>query len=148
MSTYTQLLYHIVFSTKNRNHCLIKENREELFRYIWGLLNNKKCHLYRINGVEDHIHIATHIHQTISISSLIKDIKLSSNDFIKSKNLFNKFNGWQEGYGIFTYNIKEKDNLIKYIKNQGEHHKKISYKEELLSLLKEFDIEFDEKYLL
>ena len=147
MSTYTQLLYQIVFSTKNRKPCLKKENREELFRYIWGLLNNKKCHLYRINAVDDHIHIATHIHPSISISSLIKDLKLSSNEYIKNNNLFDGFDGWQDGYGAFTYNIKDKDKLIEYIKNQEEHHKKVSYKDELISLLKEFEIEFDEKYL-
>lgn len=88
MSTYTQLLYQIVFSTKYRKPCLVKENREKLFKYIWGVLKNKNCHLYRINGVENHIHILTHIPPVLSISSLVKDVKVSSSIFIKEQNLF------------------------------------------------------------
>jgi putative transposase len=147
MSTYTQILYQIVFSTKDREPNLTKDNREELFKYIWGLLKNKKCHLYRINGVEDHLHIITHLHPSVSLASLLKDIKLSSSQYIKSNGLFKRFNGWQEGYGAFTYSIKEKDRLIEYVKNQEDHHKIMSYKEEFIELLKEHGIEFDEKFL-
>jgi REP element-mobilizing transposase RayT len=78
MATFTQLLYQIVFSTKERENTLSEENREQLFRFIWGILKNKKCTLYRINGVNDHLHIATHIHPTISLASIVKDIKVSS----------------------------------------------------------------------
>lgn len=147
MSTYTQIIYQIVFGTKNREHVLSKNKRDDLYKYISRVLENKKCHLYRIGGVEDHIHILTHLHPTISLSDLVKDIKLSSTDFIKSNKLFPKFNGWQEGYGAFTYSIKQKDVLIEYVMNQEEHHKKISFKDEYKAFLKEHDIEFDEKYL-
>lgn len=92
MSTYTQILYQIVFSTKHREPTLTKQNREELFRFIWGILAKKNCHLYRINGVEDHLHILTHVHPTISLSSLVKDIKVSSALHIKNQKLFNNFN--------------------------------------------------------
>ena len=78
MSTYTQILYQIVFSTKYRKKVLIKEHREKLYKYIWGILKNKKCVLYQINGVEDHLHIATHVHPTVDVSSLVKDIKTAS----------------------------------------------------------------------
>jgi REP element-mobilizing transposase RayT len=148
MSTYTQILYHIIFSTKYRKPTLIKENRVELFKYIWGILNNKKCHLYRVNGIEDHLHILTHIHPTIALSDLVKDIKLGCSAYIKSNILFPAFSGWQEGYSAFTYTIKEKDPLIEYIKNQENHHKKITFKEELMALLQEHQVAFDEKYLL
>ncbi len=147
MSTYTQLLYQIVFSTKHRKPCLSKENREKLFKYIWGVLKNKNCHLYRINGVEDHIHILTHIPPVLSISSLVKDVKVSSSIFIKEKNLFLNFEGWQDGYGAFSYSIKEKDRLIEYIKNQDEHHRIVSFKEEYRTFLDENGIEYEEKYL-
>lgn len=120
--TYTQIIYQIVFSTKNRERTLHKDNRDDLYIYIWGLLKNKNCHLYRIGGVEDHIHILTHIHPSVSLASVVKDIKLASSKYIKENNVFNNFNGWQEGYGAFTYSIKEKDNLIEYIKNQEQHH--------------------------
>ena len=112
MSTYTQIIYHIVFSTKKRELTLTKNNRDLLYKYISGLLKNKKCHLYQINGIEDHLHIVTHIHPTVALSSLIKDIKLSSSKFIKEQKLFNKFSGWQEGYGAFTINKMDINKLI------------------------------------
>src|SRR5258706_16052801 len=128
MSTYTQILYQIVFSTRQREPRLIKENRSELFKYIWGIIKNKKSHLYRINGVEDHLHIITHLHPTISLSDFVKDIKVAGSTKIKETGWFKNFPGWQEGYGAFTYSIKEKDRLIEYVKNQEQHHKKISFR--------------------
>lgn len=148
MGTYSQLLYQIVFSTKNRQPILKKENRKELFKYIWGILNNKNCHLYRINGVSDHIHIITHIHPTESVSDIVKVVKISSGNFIKSEKLFTEFEGWQDGYGAFTYKITALDRLIEYVKNQEKHHKNVSYKEEFISLLEEHKIKFDERYLI
>lgn len=148
MSTYTQLLYQIVFSTKYRENTLIGSDQESLNKYITGILKNKKCHLYRIGGVEDHIHIITHIHQSIALADFVKDIKLASNDFIKSQNVFPRFNGWQEGYGAFTYSLSAKDNLINYVINQKKHHEKESFREEYIQLLIEHGVEFDEKYLL
>lgn len=148
MSTYTQFLYQIVFSTKDRNPALVKPNRKQLYKYLWGILNNKKCHLYRINGVEDHLHIITHIHPTVPVSSLIKDLKTSSNKFIKKEGLFPEFKSWQDGYGAFSYSIKAKDKLIEYLKSQEEHHKKVTFREEYIALLNEHEIEFDERYLL
>ena len=147
MSTYTQILYQIVFSTKNRMPVLHKENRKELFKYIWGILESKNCHLYQLNGVEDHLHILTHLHPSIALSDLVKDIKIASSKLIKENNLFPGFAGWQEGYGAFTYSFDAKETLINYIKNQEEHHRKISFQEEYIQLLKERNIEFDEKYL-
>ena len=147
MSTFTQVLYQVVFSTKYREKTLSKDNRKELFQDIWGILKNKKCHLYRVGGVEDHLHIAFSLHPTISLSNLVKDIKLGSTDFIKEKDIFPDFKGWQDGYAAFTYSIDAKDNLIEYIKNQEEHHRNVSFKDELIALLKEHHIEFEEKYL-
>jgi putative transposase len=147
MSTYTQILYQIVFTTKNRNPVMNTDNRKELYKYIWGILQNKKCHLYQINGVEDHLHILTHIHPSVAISDLVKDIKIASSKYIKENDLFPDFPGWQEGYGAFTYSIEAKENLIHYIKNQEEHHTKTTFREEYIALLKEHNIEFDEKYL-
>lgn len=94
MKTYTQILYQIVFSTKERKPILLKENRRELFKYIYGIVENKKCHVYRIGGVEDHLHIVTHLHPSVALASLVKDIKVSSSIFIKEKELFAGFTGW------------------------------------------------------
>jgi putative transposase len=149
MSTYTQLMYQIVFSTLHRENTLQgKEKRTKLYKYIWGVLEKKQCHLYRINGIEDHIHILTHIHPTISLSNFVKDIKLSTTDMIKTEGLFPGFSGWQDGFGAFTYSINEKDRLIEYIKNQEEHHKKFNFREEFIKMLNEQNIQFNEKYLM
>ncbi len=94
MSTYTQTLYQIVFSTKYREKTLHQKKRPELFKYIWGILKNKNCHLHRINGVEDHIHIVASLHSSVALATLVKDIKLGSSSFIKEKALFQDFNGW------------------------------------------------------
>ena len=148
MSTYTQILYQIIFSTKERKRVLLEKNRAQLFKYIWGILKKKNCHLYRINGVEDHIHIFTHIHPSVSLADLIKDIKLASSDMIKNKKIFPGFSKWQIGYGAFTCSIHEKDKVIKYVKNQVIHHKTETFIDEYWRLLKDHEIEFDEKYLL
>jgi REP element-mobilizing transposase RayT len=148
MSTYTQIIYQIIFSTKEHKKVLIEDNREKLYKYICGILNKKNCHLYRINGVEDHIHICTHLHPSISLANLIKDIKLASSDMIKTENIFPGFNKWQIGYGAFTYSIHEKDKVIEYIKNQVKHHKTETFIDEYKRFLKEYKIKYDEKYLL
>lgn len=148
MSTYTQILYQLVFSTKGRERSLSESGQEKLNSFIWGILKNKKCHLYRIGGVEDHIHIITHIHPTVAVATLIKDIKFATTSFIKSEHLFPRFSGWQDGYGAFTYSISAKDNLIEYVKNQKEHHKKRNFKEEYIKLLEEHGIEYDERFLV
>ena len=148
MGTYTQILYQIVFSTKHREQTLMPEKRKELYSDIWGILKNKSCHLYQIGGVEDHLHIITHLHPLQSLASLIKSIKLGSSAYIKEQQLFKKFGGWQDGYGAFTYSIDAKENLMNYVKNQEEHHKTKTFIEEYKELLEEHKITFDEKYLL
>ncbi|MCF7793191.1 MAG: IS200/IS605 family transposase [Candidatus Cloacimonetes bacterium] len=144
---YTQIIYHIVFATKNRCRCLEQEHRDQLFKYIAGVIKNKKCHLFRIGGVEDHIHILTSLHPTISLSNLIKDIKVSSSGFIKDQKLFPFFTNWQEGYSAFTYSNSDKSRIVKYIINQEEHHKFVSYLEELKGLYLEAGITYNERYL-
>jgi len=148
MGSYTSIIYQIVFGTKYRKPVLETENRNELFKYISGILKNKKCHLYQIGGVEDHIHILTHIHPEQALASLVKDIKVASNKYIREKNLFEKFTEWQEGYGAFTYAEQDKKRLIHYVANQVEHHRKKTFREEFIELLKEHNVEFDEMYLL
>ena len=147
MSTYTQIIYQIVFGTRNRERTLNEKNRQGLFKYITGIVQNKKCHLYQIGGVEDHIHVLMHLHPQIALSDLVKDIKLASTQFIKTNNLFPNFNGWQEGYGAFTYSLKDKERLIAYIRDQEIHHRNKSFREEYLEFLNEHGISFDEKFV-
>jgi len=147
MSTYSQILYQVVFSTKYREQTLDAKNRNDLYKYISGILRNKRCHLYRIGEIEDHIHIIMSLHRAVAVI-LVKDIKLASSDHIKTNKLFPNFSEWQDGYGAFTYSIEAKNNLIEYVKNQVAHHAKKTSREEFIELLKEHEIEFDEKYLI
>jgi len=148
MSTYTQFLYQLVFGSKDHQAFLSNKNKEILFAYIVGILKNKKCHSYIVGGAVNHIHIITHIHPAICPAYLIKDIKEASHIMIRrEKSLFPYFDGWQVGYSGFTYHISSKKVLINYVLNQEEHHKKVSYKEELINMLKENDIEFKKDYL-
>jgi REP element-mobilizing transposase RayT len=148
MSTYRQISYQIVFGTRNRRPTITEAHCEELYKYIWGVIKNKGCKLYRINGVEDHIHIFSDLHPTITLSDYVKDIKVASSLWMKECGHFPMFEGWQDGYGAFTYSVREKDKIINYIKNQKEHHKSATFYEEFKQLLIENGIEFDEKYLL
>lgn len=147
MSTFRQIYYQIVFSTKHRKSVLNIEHEDELYKYIGGIVKNKNCKLYRINGMPDHIHLFIDLHPSVSLSSLVKDIKVSTNLWIKQSGLFPDFEEWQSGYGAFTYSEREKNMIINYIKNQKEHHKNESFEDEYKNLLKSNGIEFDEKYL-
>ncbi|MCF8361337.1 MAG: IS200/IS605 family transposase [Prolixibacteraceae bacterium] len=148
MASYRQILYHIDFHTKRSERVLNYSNNDELYKYIWGIIKNKKCKLYRINGTDDHIHIVSDLHPSVCLADLIKDIKVASSIWIKNENVYPNFKGWADGYGAFTLSMKEKDVVIKYVMNQQEHHKKISSRDEFIKLLEEHGIEFDEKYLL
>lgn len=149
MSTYTQILYQVVFGSKDYTPFLSTENEPMLFAYIAGILKNKACHSYIVGGASNHIHIITHIHPTVALSLAVKDIKMASHKIIiENSKLFSHFPGWQVGYSAFTYNISSKVNLIRYVENQREHHKVLSYKEEIIHLLKEHSVDFIDEYLI
>ena len=148
MASYRQIFYHIIFGTKYRKKTIDETNCTELYQYISGIIKNKNCKLYRINGVEDHIHIFSDLHPSNCLSDYIKDIKVASSIWMKASGKFPKFESWQEGYGAFTYSTKERDRIINYVKNQKEHHRKETFYDELKRLLIKNGIEFDEKYLL
>ena len=147
MGTYTQILYQIVFATNRREGTLSKDKRSLLYRHIQGILRNKGCHPYLINGVEDHLHIVTHLHPTVPLAKLVHTIKLSSSRFIKETGIFPGFTGWQDGYSAFTYSIGQKRLLIDYVEHQEEHHRRTSFIEEYKALLLANDIPFDESFL-
>jgi putative transposase len=146
-NTYTQITIQIVFAVKNRENIIRKSFREELYKYMAGIIKNKEQKLLSINGVSDHVHILVGIEPSISISDLVRDIKNNSSRFInEQKWIPGKFQ-WQEGYGAFSYSKSQRNTVISYIENQESHHKKASFKEEYLCLLEDFEINFDNKYL-
>ena len=149
MSTYTQILYQIVFGSKDITDFLNHENQEILFAYIVGILTKRECHSYQVGGYGNHIHILTHLSPSVALSDLVREIKKASHEMMKrEKNTFRNFPGWQVGYGAFTYQISLKPVLIKYILNQEAHHGKMTFKAELTGLLKENKVPFREEYLL
>lgn len=146
-NTYTQLLFHVVFTTKNRQGTLRDGHRELLYRYLWGIHKNLNCHLYRIGGVDDHVHILTATPTTLSLADYVKELKTGSSRWLKEQTEFRRFEGWQDGYGAFTVSFTGKDALIEYIKRQAEHHRAESLLDEYRRLLRENGIPYDERYL-
>ena len=136
----------MIFKTKNSRKTLLQEYSGDLYAYSMGIIKNKGCYLYRINGMEDHVHIFCDLHPTIALADFMRDIKTSSSIWLKQTGKFPKFEGWAEGYAAFTYAWKDKEIIIDYIKNQQVHHKKESFEDELRRLLKEHGIEVDEKF--
>ena len=121
-------------------------NIDKLFAYIIGIIENKNCHLYRINGMEDHIHILSDLHPSIALADYVRDIKTSTSLWLKQNPVFSKFRGWAEGYAALTYSYENKDQIINYIKNQQLHHRKVSFYDELKELLESSGIQINEKY--
>ncbi|MFV0268844.1 MAG: IS200/IS605 family transposase [Draconibacterium sp.] len=148
MSSYRQIIYQIIFRTKLSQKTLNPEHKERLFKYIWGIIKNKDCHLYRINGMEEHIHILTDLHPSIALADFVRDIKTASSVWLKDSDDFPKFIGWSEGYAALTYSHWDKDKLINYIKNQEEHHKTETFEAEFRRILEEHHIKIDERYFL
>jgi len=139
--SYTKILYHIVLRTKKSEMTISQVNVSSLYKYIWGIIKNKHGKLYRINGTENHIHILSDLHSSISLADYIKSIKVASSLWMKHSGDFPLFCGWSEGYAAFTYSIKEKDTIISYIKNQQKHHLSVNTADEMKRLLKEHDLE-------
>lgn len=147
MTTYTDITYHIVFATKHRIRALDKARRDDLFRFTWGILKERNCHLYRIGGVEDHVHILTSLHPSTSLADLVKEIKTTTSAWIKKGRVFPFFEHWQEGYGAFTIAADARPALIQYILNQEEHHKARSFVDELKALVEAAHLEWKPEYL-
>ena len=145
--TFSQIYIQVVFAVKGRESEIQHEWEERLYQYITGIIRKKEQKMLAINGTSNHIHIFIGMKPSCRLADLVREIKKASNDFIK-ENKLSKFRfSWQEGYGSFSYIHSQIDYVIKYIMNQKEHHRKISFKEEFLDFLKKFEIEHDEKYL-
>jgi len=112
MSSFRQIYYQIVFGTKYRQPVIAEKYCEGLYCYVSGIIHKKKCIPYQINGIDDHIHIFCDLHPTIALADFNKDIKIASNIWMKDTGNFPEFVGWQDGYGAFTYSIREKDMIL------------------------------------
>ena len=146
-NTYSQIHIQIIFTVKGREQLIKEEHREELQKYITGIITNKNQKLLAIYCMPDHTHIFMGVRPNIAISDLVRDIKANSSSYITENNLTKKTFSWQEGYGVFSYSKSQVDTVVKYILNQAEHHKKRTFREEYVDFLQKFEIEYDEKYL-
>lgn len=146
-NTYTQIHIQFVFAVKYRAASIHKSWKNELHKYITGIIQHHKHKLIVINGVEDHIHILVGMRPTQSISDLMQDVKASSSKWINEKQfMLNKFE-WKEGYGAFSYGKSQVNDVIAYINNQEEYHKVKTFKNEHIDFLKKFEIDYDEKFI-
>ena len=145
--TYSQMYVQVVIVVKYRQALIQKPWKDELYKYITGIITNKGQKLLRINGVENHLHLLINIKPNIALSDLMRDIKANSSGWISVQKFCNHKFQWQEGFGAFTYSKSQLDNVIKYIDDQEEHHKKQSFKDEYISFLKKFDVDYKTEYL-
>jgi putative transposase len=143
----SNVLLHIVFSTKNRRPWLDVAIEEELFKYLAGTCRNLGCPSHQIGGADDHLHIACSLSRTMAISMLIEEIKTASSKWIKTKD--DKYTGfaWQNGYGAFSVGQSQLPDLKHYIANQREHHRRLSFQEEYRQILAKYEVEYDERYV-
>ena len=145
--TYSQIYIQYVFAVKKRQNLLQKPWRDEVFKYISGIIKGKDQKPIIVNGVSDHIHIFVGLKPTMRISDLVRDIKNNSSNFINENNYVKGKFAWQEGYGAFSYSHSHIGNVYRYIENQEEHHRIKTFKKEYIEFLKKNEIEYNEKYL-
>ncbi|MEJ8816539.1 IS200/IS605 family transposase [Lacibacter sp. H407] len=146
-NTYTQIYIQIVFAVKGREHFIKEPFREELQKYMTGIINNKKQKLYAIYCMPDHTHLLVSMKPDLSISDLARDIKSNSSSFLKDKKIVPESFSWQEGFGAFSYSKSQAPTVVNYILNQPEHHTRKTFQQEYVEFLEKFEIDFSPKYL-
>lgn len=146
-NTFIQIHIHFVFAVKFRHGIIQTKWKDNLYKYITGIVQNNNHKLLEINGMPDHIHILIGLRASQSISDLMKAVKQGSSLWINENRLTSGHFEWQEGYGAFSYSKSQISSVIRYIQNQEEHHKKNTFREEYLGFLQKFEIEYDEKYI-
>jgi REP element-mobilizing transposase RayT len=145
-NTFSQIYIQTVFAVSGRESLIKATFKEELYKYITGIVRNQRQKLIAINGVPDHVHILLGLRPAMALADLVQNIKVDSTHFMNKRRLVHGRFSWQEGYGAFSYGHSQLDTIVRYIQNQEEHHRRHSFKAEYFSLLRKFDIAFREKY--
>ncbi len=145
--TFTQIYIQYVFAVRGRSNLIHESWRQDVFKYIAGIIKGKDQKPIIVNGISNHVHVFAGLKPSMPVSDLIRDIKNNSSKFINDQKFIKGQFNWQEGYGAFSYSHSQLDTVYKYILDQEQHHRKQSFKEEYLKLLKEFEIDYDERYL-
>ncbi|MEW4923074.1 IS200/IS605 family transposase [Algibacter sp. 2305UL17-15] len=146
-NTYTQLYFHIVFAVKHRENHISSKWKDELYKYITGIVSNKNQKLMAINGMPDHVHILLGTKPNCNLSDLVRDIKANASKWINEKRFIAGKFEWQTGFGAFTVSQSQLQHVIDYIKNQEKHHKTKSFKEEYVAFLEGYDIDYKTEYI-
>ena len=145
-STFSQIYLQVVFAVQGRQSLINQSWEEELYKYITGIVQNKNQKMLAISGVSDHIHFFIGMKPACCLSDLVREVKKSSNEFIKDKKFCSGFH-WQDGYGAFSYSHSQLTNVINYVMNQKKHHRKKTFREEYIEFLQKFEVEYEDKYL-
>ena len=145
--TFTNLLYHIVFSTKYRRPQIVAGLREDLYSYIGGIIRADDATLVEIGGIADHVHLVTRFRTQRSVAEMVKTFKAKSSKWVNERRRGDDRFYWQTGYAAFTVSPSQLSNVIRYVRNQQEHHRRVTFQEEYISLLQRHGVEYDERYL-
>ena len=146
-NTFSQIYIQTVFAVSNRMSLIEPAFKEDLYKYITGIVKNQKQKLISINGMSDHAHILIGLRPSMALADLVREIKADSSNFINQNKWVHGRFSWQEGYGAFSYGHSQLDTIIRYIQNQEKQHARRSFRTEYLTLLRKFDIAFEEKYV-
>ncbi|HEY6242513.1 MAG TPA: IS200/IS605 family transposase [Pyrinomonadaceae bacterium] len=146
-NTFSQIYIQTVFAVSGRLALITPDFKEELHKYITGIITKQDQKLIRINSMPDHLHILTGVKPAMALANLVRDIKSDSSEWINRKKLARGKFAWQEGYGAFSYGHSQLDTIVRYIMNQEQHHSRRSFKDEYLTLLRKFEIDFNEEYV-
>jgi REP element-mobilizing transposase RayT len=146
-NTFSQIYIQTVFAVENRQSLITPDFKEDLYKYISGIVSGQGQKLIAINGIPDHLHILIGLKPAMTLADLVREIKADSTNFINEQKLVRGRFNWHEGYGAFSYGHSQLDRIIRYIQNQEKHHQKQTFKNEYMTFLRKFDIAFDNKYV-
>ncbi len=146
-NSYAQIYIQLIFAVKGRENLIRSDWEERLFQYITGIIQNKGQKMIAVNGMPDHLHVFIGMQPGCCLSDLVREVKKASNEWINGNKFLPARFYWQEGFGAFSYSRSQVDAVYKYVMNQKEHHKKKTFKEEYLEFLKQYEVEYNEKYL-
>jgi len=145
--TFSQVYIQLIFAVKGRKNLIDKSWKTDLYKYMSGIIKGKDQKSIIVNGMPDHVHLFIGLRPTMSISAIVRDVKNNSSNFINHHGFVKGKFSWQSGYGAFSYSHSHIERVYNYILNQEAHHKKKTFKEEYISLLKKFEVPYDERYL-
>ena len=146
-NTYSQINIHCIFAVKGRENIIGKSFRDQLHKYMSGILKNDDAYPLAVGGWLDHVHVFFELLPSCRISDLMRNLKSTSSKWINENDFLKREFNWQDGYAAFSYSKSQRNNVIKYIMNQEEHHRKRTFREEYMGLLKKFGIEYKDEYV-